>query len=101
MLRIALASGTAFLIGQLMDVVIFDRLRTASWWKAPTVSSFFGSMSDTAIFFSLAFVGTSLPWVNWAIGDFTVKLLMVALLLYPFRLIVSAVPHAASTRTGR
>lgn len=101
MLRIALASGTAFLIGQLMDVVIFDRLRTASWWKAPTVSSFFGSMSDTAIFFSLAFVGTGLPWVNWAIGDFTVKLLMVALLLYPFRLIVSAVPLAASARTGR
>ena len=97
MLRIALASGTAFLIGQLMDVVIFDRLRTATWWKAPTVSSFFGSMSDTAIFFSLAFAGTGLPWVNWAVGDFTVKLLMVALLLYPFRLIVNAVPARLST----
>ncbi|MEM7563814.1 MAG: queuosine precursor transporter [Pseudomonadota bacterium] len=92
MLRIALASGSAFLIGQLLDITIFDKLRTASWWKAPTVSSFFGSLTDTAIFFSLAFAGTGLPWINWAMGDFGVKLLMVALLLYPFRLILSFSP---------
>jgi len=92
MLRIALASGAAFLIGQLLDITIFDSLRTATWWKAPTVSSFFGSISDTAIFFSLAFAGTGLPWMNWAVGDFCVKLLMVAMLLYPFRLIVNLYP---------
>ena len=92
MLRIALASGAAFLIGQLLDIIIFDSLRTATWWKAPTVSSFFGSISDTAIFFSLAFAGTGLPWMNWAVGDFCVKLLMVAMLLYPFRLIVNLYP---------
>ena len=97
MLRIALASGAAFLIGQMLDIAIFDRLRTASWWKAPTVSSFFGSISDTAIFFSLAFAGTGLPWMNWAVGDFCVKLLMVALLLYPFRLIVNCYPARLRT----
>ena len=89
MLRIALASGLAFIIGQLLDVAIFDKFRAANWWKAPTISSFFGSLTDTVIFFSLAFAGSGLPWVNWAIGDFCIKLLMVALLLYPFRLIVS------------
>ena len=92
MLRIALASGTAFIIGQMMDIAIFDKLRTATWWKAPTVSSFFGSISDTAIFFSLAFAGSSLPWVNWALGDFSMKILMVAMLLYPFRLMVNFYP---------
>ena len=92
MLRIALASGTAFLIGQLLDIVVFNRLRTAAWWKAPAVSSFFGSLTDTAIFFSLAFAGSGLPWMNWAMGDFGVKLLMVALLLYPFRLVVNLYP---------
>ena len=97
MLRIALASGTAFLIGQLLDIVIFDRLRAASWWKAPTISSFFGSMSDTAVFFGLAFAGTGLPWVNWALGDFSIKLLMVAMLLYPFRLMVTFFPAGLNT----
>ncbi len=92
MLRIALASGTAFIIGQMLDITIFDKLRTASWWKAPTVSSFFGSITDTAIFFSLAFAGSGLPWVNWAIGDFCIKLLMVAMLLYPFRMLVNVYP---------
>jgi uncharacterized integral membrane protein (TIGR00697 family) len=92
MLRIALASGTAFIIGQMMDIAIFDKLRTATWWKAPTISSFFGSISDTAIFFSLAFAGSSLPWVNWALGDFSMKILMVAMLLYPFRLMVNFYP---------
>jgi queuosine precursor transporter len=93
MLRIALASGIAFIVGQLMDIVIFDKLRSTAWWKAPTVSSLFGSISDTAIFFSLAFAGSSLPWVSWAFGDLTIKLLMVAMLLYPFRLMVTLYPH--------
>ena len=85
MLRTAVASGSAFLVAQLIDIKVFDLLREKAWWKAPTASSLLGSIIDTAIFFSLAFAGTELPWVTWAIGDFFAKLLMVGLLLYPFR----------------
>ena len=87
MLRTAVASGSAFLVAQLIDIKVFDALREATWWKAPTVSSLMGSAIDTAIFFSLAFAGTGLPWITWAIGDFFAKLLMVGLLLYPFRVV--------------
>jgi len=87
MLRTAVASGSAFLVAQLLDIKVFDALREATWWKAPTVSSLLGSAIDTAIFFSLAFAGTGLPWITWAIGDFFAKLLMVGLLLYPFRVV--------------
>ena len=87
MLRTAVASGSAFLVAQLIDIKVFDALREATWWKAPTVSSLLGSAIDTAIFFSLAFAGTGLPWITWAIGDFFAKLLMVGLLLYPFRVV--------------
>ena len=87
MLRTAVASGSAFLVAQLIDIKVFDALREATWWKAPTVSSLLGSAIDTAIFFSLAFAGTELPWITWAIGDFFAKLLMVGLLLYPFRVV--------------
>ncbi len=83
--RIAIASGSAFLIAQLLDVVIFDRLRRASWWKAPVASSVIASFVDTILFFSLAFAGTGLPWETWALGDYGVKLVMVAVLLIPFR----------------
>ena len=87
MLRTAVASGSAFWVAQLIDIKVFDALREATWWKAPTVSSLLGSAIDTAIFFSLAFAGTGLPWITWAIGDFFAKLLMVGLLLYPFRVV--------------
>jgi len=87
MLRTAFASGTAFLVAQLLDVKIFDVLRAADWWKAPVASSFIGSAVDTFIFFSIAFLGTGLPWSTWAVGDLCVKVIMVALLLYPFRLL--------------
>jgi len=93
MLRTAVASGSAFLVAQLLDIKVFDALREAAWWKAPTASSLLGSVIDTAIFFSLAFAGTGLPWVTWAVGDFCAKLLMIALLLYPFRAIVSFYPQ--------
>ncbi len=94
MLRTAVASGSAFLVAQLLDIKVFDALREAAWWKAPTASSFLGSVVDTAIFFSLAFAGTGLPWVTWAIGDFCAKLTMIALLLYPFRLLVRFYPES-------
>ena len=92
MLRVAVASGSAFLIAQLLDVALFDKLRQGTWWKAPVISSFVSSIIDTAIFFSLAFAGTGLPWETWAIGDFMAKLVMIAILLYPFRLLVSFYP---------
>jgi len=94
MLRTAVASGSAFLVAQLLDIKVFDALREAAWWKAPTASSLVGSVIDTAIFFSLAFAGTGLPWVTWAAGDFCAKLIMIALLLYPFRLVVRLYPTA-------
>ena len=88
MLRTALASGTAFLAAQLLDIKVFDVLRQQTWWKAPAASSLIGSFVDTLIFFFLAFAGTGLPWASWAAGDFCAKLLMIGLLLLPFRIIV-------------
>ena len=92
MLRIALASGTAFLVAQLLDIKVFDILRQKVWWKAPAASSLIGSFFDTLIFFLLAFAGTGLPWMSWAIGDFCAKLVMIMLLLYPFRLMIRFYP---------
>ena len=86
--RIGLASGAAFLVAQMLDIRVFDWLRQADWWKAPVASSFTGSLVDTVIFFFLAFAGTGEPWASGAIGDFAAKLLMIALLLYPFRVLV-------------
>lgn len=86
--QIALASGTAFLVSQLLDVAVFNRLRRASWWKAPFWGSVAASILDTAIFFSLAFHGTDFPWLPLALGDLAVKLLMAALLLAPYRALV-------------
>jgi queuosine precursor transporter len=83
--RIALASGTAFLTAQLLDIWVFDRLRRLPWWQAPLLSSGIASIWDTAVFFSLAFAGTGLPWTTWAIGDLGAKAAMALLLLLPFR----------------
>ena len=99
MLRTAVASGSAFLVAQLIDIKVFDALRGVAWWKAPTASSLLGSFIDTAIFFSLAFAGTGLPWVTWAAGDFCAKLLMIAVLLYPFKLLVRLYPRSLEATT--
>jgi len=101
MLRTALASGTAFLAAQLLDIKVFDALRQQAWWKAPAASSLIGSFIDTLIFFFLAFAGTGLPWVSWAAGDFCAKLLMIALLLYPFRLLVRMYPAPLRVSVGQ
>lgn len=90
--RIAIASGSAFLLAQLLDVWLFDKLRRQVWWKAPLVSSLLASALDTAIFFSAAFAYTGLPWVTWAIGDYGAKLAMAAILLLPFRIFIAALP---------
>ncbi len=92
--RIALASGTAFILAQLLDVFVFDRLRRMSWWKAPFVSSLLGSATDTALFFSIAFAGTAVPWVSLGFGDFLAKLSMAIVLLPAFRALVAAYPRA-------
>jgi len=90
--RIAAASGSAFLVAQLLDIHIFNKLRNLIWWKAPLASSIIGSAIDTVLFFSIAFLNTNLPWITWAIGDFSAKLLMAALLLPVFRILVSLYP---------
>ena len=91
-MRIALASGSAFLIAQLLDITIFDKLRQKTWWKAPLISTIISSAVDTLLFFSIAFVATGLPWVTWAIGDYGAKLAMAAILLMPFRFFLSLIP---------
>ena len=83
--RIAAASGAAFLTAQLLDVQIFNRLRDKAWWCAPFVSSSLASALDTALFFSLAFAGTTVPWVTLGLGDYGVKLAMATVMLIPFR----------------
>lgn len=108
--RIALASGTAFLTAQLLDVAIFERLRFGQWWRAPLTSTVVASALDTVIFFSLAF-SVMIPlgidefavevtplfgldqaieaprWVSWALADYTVKLIVSAFALGPYRAI--------------
>ena len=98
--RIAAASGSAFLIAQLADVQVFDRLRNAKWWQAPLVSSALGSILDTALFFSLAFAGTGLPWVTWALGDLGVKAGFALILLIPFRLLLNATRPPAAAKAA-
>ena len=83
--RIALASGTAFLCAEMVDAWIFDRLRRRAWWKPPLLSTLVGSALDTAVFFSLAFYGTDMPWVTLGLGDFAVKVVLAFLTLLPFR----------------
>ncbi|MBP0437863.1 queuosine precursor transporter [Tianweitania sediminis] len=113
LVRVAIASGTAFLVGQLLDVSVFNRLRQTSWWRAPVVASIVGSIIDTAIFFTVAFaaafafVGPSdafsleaapllglfepqtARWISWALGDLSVKLIIAVVALIPYRLITA------------
>jgi len=89
--RIALGSGTAFLIAQLLDVQVFDKLRKKVWYVAPLVSSLIGSFIDTFLFFSIAFYGTGVNWVTLSIGDLLVKILVALIMLIPFRLLIPSV----------
>ncbi len=106
--RIAIASGTAFLIGQLLDISVFNELRRKSWWKAPLAASLIGTVLDTILFFSLAFaplfaflgandefaisaapvlgvLALEAPrWVSWALGDLAVKIIVGVVLLLPY-----------------
>ena len=86
--RIAIGSGTAFLVAQLLDVQIFDKLRQKKWFVAPLTSSFIGSTVDTFLFFSISFYATGIPWVTLSLGDLSVKILVALLMLIPFRLLL-------------
>lgn len=111
LVRIAVASGSAFLISQLLDVTVFNWLRLQSWWRAPVLASLAGSVIDTAMFFAIAFAAAfafvgpndafaleqaplfgvfsteAERWVSWALGDFCVKLAIAVFALIPYRLI--------------
>lgn len=118
-LRIAFASGLAFLTAQMLDVGIFSALRGGAWWRAPLASTLVGSTVDTALFFSVAFsarltwiepgndvswAGEALPllgagplvplWVSLATADWLVKLALALLALIPFRAIVQRLERA-------
>ena len=86
--RIAIGSGTAFMVAQLLDVKIFDQLRKKKWFVAPLTSSFIGSTIDTFLFFSISFYATGIPWVTLSFGDLAVKIFVALLMLIPFRLLL-------------
>ena len=102
--RIAMASGTAFLVGQLLDITVFNRLRRQAWWRAPFVGSVIGSALDTALFFSLAFAGDPdmsglvnlfgidvMLWQSLAVFDFTVKMIIALIALLPYGALMSVI----------
>ena len=86
--RIAIGSGTAFLVAQLLDVQIFDKLRKRVWFIAPLTSSLIGSTIDTFLFFSISFYATGIPWVTLSLGDLAVKILVALVMLIPFRILL-------------
>jgi len=93
-IRIAIGSGTAFIIAQLLDVQIFDQLRQKKWFIAPLTSSLIGSTVDTFLFFSISFYGTGVPWVTLSLGDLVVKILVALVMLIPFRLLLGTLKAA-------
>ncbi len=122
--RIAIASGSAYLLGQLLDIAVFNRLRRQAWWRAPLFGSLIGSALDTAIFFSFAFAATfaifgpndpfaleAAPilgvlsaeaprWISWAIGDFSVKLLVGLIMLLPYGALMSVLKPMQPARAS-
>ena len=86
--RIAIGSGTAFMVAQFLDVQIFDYLRQKKWFVAPLTSSLIGSTVDTFLFFSISFYATGIPWVTLSLGDLTVKIIVALVMLIPFRLLL-------------
>lgn len=87
--RIAIASGGAFLVAQLLDITIFNRWRRGGWWQAPLFASLSASFVDSIVFWLVAFGGSDAPWLTWTIGDYGVKVLVDIALLYPFRLLIN------------
>ena len=94
--RIAIGSGSAFLIAQLLDVQVFDSLRKKVWFVAPLISSLIGSSVDTFLFFSIAFYGTGVNWVTLSLGDLFVKIFVALLMLIPFRILLSRIQEVST-----
>ena len=94
--RIAIGSGSAFLIAQLLDVQVFDSLRKKVWFVAPLISSLVGSSIDTFLFFSIAFYGTGVNWVTLSLGDLFVKIFVALLMLIPFRILLSRIQEIST-----
>ena len=92
--RIAIGSGTAFLVAQLIDVQIFDKLRRKKWFVAPLTPSFIGSVVDTFLFFSISFYATGVPWVTLSLGDLAVKIFVALIMLIPFRMLLGTLKPA-------
>ena len=90
-IRIAIGSGVAFFVAQNLDVQVFDKLRKKIWYIAPLISSLFGSITDTFLFFSISFYSTGISWVTLALGDLAVKLLISIIMLIPFRILINKI----------
>ena len=90
-IRIAIGSGVAFFISQNLDIKIFDKLRKKNWFVAPLTSSVLGSITDTFLFFSIAFYATEVPWISLAFGDLIVKLFIALSMLIPFRILLKKI----------
>ena len=97
-IRVAIGSGFAFLVAQLIDVNIFDRLRKKIWFVAPLVSSLIGSSIDTILFFSIAFYRTEMNWITLSIGDLSVKILVALVMLIPFRILLSYIREISTVK---
>ena len=87
-IRIAVGSGVAFFVAQLIDVQVFDKFRKKKWFIAPLTSSIVGSSIDTLLFFSISFYGTGIPWITLSLGDLAVKLFVALIMLIPFRILL-------------
>jgi len=87
-IRIAVGSGVAFFVAQLIDVQVFDKFRKKKWFIAPLTSSIVGSSIDTFLFFSISFYGTGIPWITLSLGDLAVKLFVALIMLIPFRILL-------------
>jgi uncharacterized integral membrane protein (TIGR00697 family) len=99
-IRIAVGSGVAFFIAQNLDVQIFDSLRKKRWYVAPLTSSILGSITDTFLFFSIAFYATGIPWVTLAFGDLAVKLFIALAMLIPFRLLIEKIKDFSNSASA-
>jgi len=100
-IRIAVGSGVAFFIAQNLDVQIFDKLRNKIWFIAPLISSSLGSITDTFLFFSIAFYSTGIPWITLALGDLAVKLFITLIMLIPFRFLIDKIKDYSETNVSR
>tara|TARA_B100000963_G_scaffold345242_1_gene349112 strand:- start:1269 stop:1808 length:540 start_codon:yes stop_codon:yes gene_type:complete len=99
--RIAVGSGVAFFIAQNLDVQIFDKLRNRTWFIAPLISSTLGSITDTFLFFSIAFYSSGVPWITLALGDLAVKLFITLIMLIPFRLFINKIKDYSDGKVSR